>query len=126
MVIVAGGLGLAPLRPAIYHLLRHRERYGRIAILYGARTPSEVLFGRELARWSKRGDVDVLLTVDRAEQDWHGDVGVVPPLIARAGFDPAATTPGLRPRGHDAFHRSGAARSRAWRDERITCRWSAT
>ena len=92
VLIVAGGLGLAPLRPAIYHLLRHRGRYGRIAILYGARTPSEVLFGRELARWRKRGNLDVLLTVDRAERDWHDDVGAVPLLIGRIGIARHATT----------------------------------
>jgi NAD(P)H-flavin reductase len=73
VLIVAGGLGLAPLRPAIYHLLRHRGRYGRIAILYGARTPSEVLFGRELARWRKRGDLDVLLTVAALREAGLGD-----------------------------------------------------
>jgi NAD(P)H-flavin reductase len=88
VVFVAGGLGLAPLRPAIYHVLARREQYGRVVILYGTRTPSDILFRQEVERWRRRLDLEVLVTVDRADAGWRGDVGVVPRLIARAGFDP--------------------------------------
>ncbi len=91
IVIVAGGLGLAPLRPAIYHVLAHRERYGRVALLYGARSPAEILYRRELEAWRRRLDVDITVTVDHAAADWRGNVGVVPALIARAAFDPDHT-----------------------------------
>lgn len=87
-VIVAGGIGLAPLRPAIYHLLRHRNDYGRVALLYGARSPSDVLYAAELAEWGKRGDIQVLVTVDRADPDWRGSVGLVTSLFQRVDFDP--------------------------------------
>lgn len=88
VVFVAGGLGLAPLRPAIYQVLARRERYGRVAILYGTRSPSDILFRAEVERWRRRLDVEVLVTVDRADATWRGDVGVAPRLIGRAGFDP--------------------------------------
>ena len=91
VVIVAGGLGLAPLRPAIYRVLANREKYGRVAILYGAREPADILFRHELETWRKQLDINVEVTVDHADQTWHGGVGVVPPLIARAGFDPENT-----------------------------------
>ncbi len=91
MVIVAGGLGLAPLRPAIRHVLANRARYGRVAILFGTRNPAEMLFASELAEWRQRLDVDVEITVDHSGQDWHGNVGVVPRLIPAAVHDPAET-----------------------------------
>ncbi len=84
VVVVAGGLGLAPLRPAIYHLLGNRDRYGRVAILYGARSPDELLYRRELERWRARLDLEVRVIVDRAGPGWAGPVGVVPSLLARA------------------------------------------
>jgi NAD(P)H-flavin reductase len=88
VVFVAGGLGLAPLRPAIYHVLAHRARYGRVILLYGTRSPPDILYRHELERWRHRLDVDISITVDRADTGWRGNVGVVPKLIARAGFDP--------------------------------------
>jgi NAD(P)H-flavin reductase len=88
VVIVAGGLGLAPLRPALYRLLAQRPRYGQIVLLYGTRSPNEILFRRELERWRRRFDIDIEVTVDHAGADWHGHVGVVTTLIPRAGFDP--------------------------------------
>jgi NAD(P)H-flavin reductase len=91
VVMVAGGIGLAPIRPAIYHVLDHREKYGKVAILYGARTPQDILFLREIESWRARFDVEVEVTVDRASRDWHGLVGVVPGLIPRAHFDPGNT-----------------------------------
>jgi NAD(P)H-flavin reductase len=89
VVIIAGGIGLPPVRPALYHLLAHRDRYQRVVLLYGARTPSDLLFTGELARWRSRFDVDVQVTVDAAAGGWQGDVGVVSDLIATTRFDPA-------------------------------------
>ena len=91
VVVVAGGLGLAPLRPALYRLFAERERYGRLLLLYGTRSPADILFEKELARWRKRLDVEVEVTVDRGSGDWHGHVGVVTRLIARADFDAKRT-----------------------------------
>ncbi len=91
VVIVAGGLGLAPLRPAIYQVLAQRDRYGRVAILYGSRSPGDILYPREIERWRRRLDVDIAVTVDHADATWHGNVGVVPKLIARSAFDPQNT-----------------------------------
>ena len=90
VVIVAGGIGLAPLRPAIYHVLAHRERYGRVAVLYGGRMPDQLLYPQELGRWRNRGDVDLELIVDAAGSGWRGRVGVVPALVAGARFDPGS------------------------------------
>ena len=91
VVLVAGGVGLAPLRPAIYHILANRSRYGRFVILYGARTHRDILFRDQLERWSSRLDTFVDVTVDRASGDWHGNVGVVTKLLVRRGFDPDNT-----------------------------------
>lgn len=88
VVIVAGGLGLAPLRPAIYEILSNRSRYGRIIILVGSRNPTDILYRHELEEWRRRLDIDIAATVDHADTDWHGNVGVVPALIPRAAFDP--------------------------------------
>ena len=90
VVIVAGGIGLAPLRPVIYHVLLHRERFGQVLLLYGARTPADLLFARELKLWRSRFDIDVEVTVDRASSRWRGGVGVVTKLIARAPIDGAS------------------------------------
>jgi NAD(P)H-flavin reductase len=83
VVIVAGGIGLAPLRPVIYSLLRHRERYGRVIVLYGCRTPSDRPFVKELEAWANNDALDVLVTVDNATMDWVGPVGVVTKLLPR-------------------------------------------
>ncbi len=91
VVIVAGGLGLAPLRPAIYQVLAHRKQYGRVSLLYGARTPADLVYRHELERWGARAGIDVQVTVDRGDDAWHGTVGVVPKLISTATFDPLDT-----------------------------------
>ncbi len=88
VIIVAGGLGLAPLRPALYHILARRALYGRVVLLYGARGPADILYRRELETWRRRLDVDIVVTVDHAAADWRGNVGVVPTLIARTPVDP--------------------------------------
>ncbi len=92
VLLVAGGLGLAPLRPALYAVLARRERYGNVSLLYGTRTPKDVLYRRELARLAARPDLEVRVTVDRAGPDWQAHVGVVTELIGRARFDPLHTT----------------------------------
>lgn len=92
LVFVAGGVGLAPLRPAIYQAMAQREKFGKVAILYGARTPDDILFRKEVERWRARFDLDVGVTVDRATGKWGGNVGVVTNLIAKRGFATDATT----------------------------------
>ena len=131
VVIVAGGIGLPPLRPAIYHVLAHPESYGRLVLLYGARTPADLLFTGELDAWRARPGVTVEVTVDSAGRDWHGNVGVVPDLIA-----PASTAGGVRPGGHgrvrrgpgdhDAVRGAGAARGGRHRRTGCSCPWSVT
>lgn len=91
VLLVAGGLGLAPLRPALYALLARRERYGRVVVMVGSRSPADILYRRELEHWRRRPDLEVLLTVDHADAGWRGHVGVVPALIPHAGLDPAKT-----------------------------------
>ncbi|MBI2426069.1 MAG: FAD/NAD(P)-binding protein [Candidatus Hydrogenedentes bacterium] len=91
LLIVAGGIGLAPLRPLIYEALRRRSDYGKIVLLFGTRSPDDMLFRNELRQWRSRFDMDVQICVDRAHQDWFGHVGVVSSLIPRAGFDPYLT-----------------------------------
>jgi NAD(P)H-flavin reductase len=87
VVIVAGGLGLAPLRPVLYHLLAGPRQFQRIVLLYGTRTPEDILFRRELKAWTGHTGVEVHVTVDRAAGDWRGNVGVVTTLLRLASFD---------------------------------------
>ena len=91
VVIVAGGIGLAPLRSVMYYVMAHRERYGRIVLLYGARIPADILYRRELEHWRARFDLEVSVTVDHAKGAWRGSVGVVTKLISHARFDPQNT-----------------------------------
>ncbi len=91
LVVVAGGIGLAPLRPAMLEVCADRGSYRRVSVLYGARTPAEMLFGDDLRRWTEEYDVDVLVTVDRGDATWTGNVGLVTRLLDRARFDPAGT-----------------------------------
>ncbi len=91
VVIVAGGIGLAPLRPAILQLLAQRERYGCICLYYGARSPEDILYIDQLMQWRGRFDMKVEVTVDRADPGWRGKVGVVTKLLGQPGFDPIDT-----------------------------------
>lgn len=86
VVVAAGGIGLAPLRPAIVALLARRERYGRLVLLYGGRTPDRLLYRDELDVWAARG-MELYVTVDSAGPEWLGHVGVVTRQIARAQLD---------------------------------------
>ena len=91
VALVAGGIGLAPLRPALLEVLANRERYRRVVLLYGARSPQDLLFGDELERWRGRLDLHVAATVDSAPDSWRGRVGLVSDLMPRAELDPART-----------------------------------
>jgi NAD(P)H-flavin reductase len=91
VVIMAGGLGLAPLRPVIYEILANRASYGRVEIIYGARTPPDILYYPELQAWRTRPDSRFQVTVDSADRSWYGDVGVVTQRIPDARFDPSKT-----------------------------------
>ncbi|MBL6957920.1 MAG: FAD/NAD(P)-binding protein [Rhodospirillales bacterium] len=91
LLIMAGGLGLAPVRPAVYWALQNMDRIKKLNILYGARTPDDALFPSQLLGWEAVDDVKVLLTVDRPVDDWYGRVGVVTDLIADLDIDPQET-----------------------------------
>ena len=82
VILVAGGIGLPPLRPAIYELLRRRDEFGQLTLIYGAREPRSLLYTNELADWKAKG-LQVLLTVDRASENWTGHQGVVTTLLDR-------------------------------------------
>ena len=87
VVVVAGGLGLAPLRPSIYHLLTNRAQFGKVVLLYGTRSPDEILYRRQLETWRRRLDLQLEVTVDHAGRGWRGNVGVVTRLIPRLSID---------------------------------------
>ncbi|MCI4343125.1 MAG: FAD/NAD(P)-binding protein [Thermoplasmata archaeon] len=91
VVLVAGGLGLPPLRPVLYELLRHRERYGRIEVIYGARTPKDLVYYRQIQEWRGRSDLRFQTTVDAAGRDWYGDVGLVTARVPDIRVEPART-----------------------------------
>lgn len=91
VLFVAGGLGLAPLRPAILEVLANRGAYGRVTVLYGTRSPESILFRKEIERWRGRLDCQVEVTVDRAGTDFRGHVGVVTALLDRAQISPERT-----------------------------------
>jgi NAD(P)H-flavin reductase len=90
-LIIAGGIGLAPLRPVIFSILAQRDMYRRVAVLYGTRTREDILYARELEHWRGKLDLDIQVTIDRGGPDWRGNVGVVTTLIARVPLDPANT-----------------------------------
>lgn len=90
LVVLAGGIGLAPLRPVITGALADRDRFGQVAVLIGARTPADLIFTSEYGEWRGAG-AQVLVTVDRARRGWSGAVGVVTTLLTRARFDAART-----------------------------------
>jgi NAD(P)H-flavin reductase len=91
LLVVAGGIGLAPLRPAVLEALAHRDRYRRLFVVYGSRTPDQLLYVRQLERWRGRADIDLAVTVDAASPGWRGSVGVVPTALPDADLDPDRT-----------------------------------
>jgi NAD(P)H-flavin reductase len=96
LLVMAGGIGLAPLRPAVRAALEHRDAHDRVTVLVGARAPDELLYRDELAAWAARPDVDLEVTVDHvpggAGAGWTGHVGLVTELLSQADLDPVGTT----------------------------------
>ncbi|WP_329500478.1 FAD/NAD(P)-binding protein [Kitasatospora herbaricolor] len=90
LLVVAGGIGLAPLRPLVRAALAAPAEYGRLNVLIGSRTPQDLLYAPETRAWAPRARV--LVTVDRPDGRWRGEVGVVTALLDRAGFDPGTAT----------------------------------
>jgi NAD(P)H-flavin reductase len=90
VIVVAGGIGLAPLRPLLHEIAARRKDFGHVALLYGCRSPEDILFRPQLERWREEFGIRVLVTVDRAVGVWPGNVGVVTTLIPRAEFEPGA------------------------------------
>ncbi len=91
IVFICGGIGLVPVRSAIHYVLNRRQDYGKVSILYGTKTPADRLFVDELADWQQRDDVDFMETVDRADEQWRGNVGVITTLIPALKVDPEKT-----------------------------------
>lgn len=91
IVVVTGGIGLAPLRPAILEVVSRRAEFGRVVLLYGARSPEDILFADDMARWAAEHNIVVEITVDYGPPSWTGRVGLVTNLVPRAGFDPLNT-----------------------------------
>ncbi len=91
LLFVGGGIGLPPLRGLIWNVLDERARFGEVTILYGARTPGDLVYKDELRAWAAREDVRIEVTVDRGDRDWQGHVGVVPTLFEKVPLQPATT-----------------------------------
>jgi NAD(P)H-flavin reductase len=91
LIIACGGIGLAPLRPMIYHVIRHRADYGRVILLYGARTGNDLLYSEEYNAW-RDARIEVEVTVDIGDANWRGNIGVVPVLFYRLRVHPRTTT----------------------------------
>jgi len=87
VVIACGGIGLPPLRGALYSIIRNRDRYGKVILLYGARAPADLIYPSEYDTWQKAG-IDVQATVDRGDGTWNGRVGVVPMMFYNVRLDP--------------------------------------
>jgi NAD(P)H-flavin reductase len=90
IVIACGGIGLPPLRGAIHHIIQNRARYGKVILLYGARTPNDLMYPSEYETW-KKADFDMQVTVDRGDDTWTGRVGVVPMWFYHFRVDPHKT-----------------------------------
>ena len=88
IVIVGGGLGLAPLRPLIFHLLNHRRDYGNIQLIYGARSPEDYCYTQDLDEWEGQGGIKIIRTIDRDVPGWKHKVGFVPAVLAAAAPSP--------------------------------------
>lgn len=91
LLVVAGGIGLAPLRPVLYEAASRRDELGRVSLVYGARSPSDLLYQDEVGAWDQLADLDVEVTVDVSDRDWRGDVGMVTGLLPRVPVDPGRT-----------------------------------
>jgi NAD(P)H-flavin reductase len=87
LLVVAGGIGIAPLRPVIYHALRERHRFGRLIVLFGARRPDDLIYAREFNRWRAYPGVELRTIVDHGSSNWRGPVGIITDLLATTDFD---------------------------------------
>ena len=92
LLVVAGGIGLAPLRPVLYDAAAHHDERGPLSLVYGARSPSDLLYQDDLMAWKTKPGFDVEVTVDVSDPDWHGDVGMVTGLLPRIPIEPGRTT----------------------------------
>lgn len=92
LVMVAGGVGLCPLRPAILGALADRSRYGKLIVIAGARSRSDFVFVAQLEKWANDPQIELHLTVDVPVQGWHGHVGLVTEPLRRLALDPGRTT----------------------------------
>jgi NAD(P)H-flavin reductase len=84
IIYVAGGIGIIPLRSSVVHVMQHRADFGRVILLYGSRSPVEILYQENIAAWQKAGVIETFISIDRAVPGWTGEVGFVNSLIARA------------------------------------------
>jgi sulfhydrogenase subunit gamma (sulfur reductase) len=91
LLLIAGGLGLAPLRSLITYVLDNRRDFGKVHLLFGCKEPKEMLFSDELEKWNERTDLHYACTVDRAAPEWAGNVGVITTLIPGVDIEPART-----------------------------------
>lgn len=91
LLFVAGGLGIVPLRSLINFVIDNRRDFGKVSILLGCRTPKDMLFGDEVDQWEKRLDVSFSCTVDKADEEWKGNVGLITSLIPGVTLDPKRT-----------------------------------
>jgi len=91
LLLIAGGLGLAPLRSLITYVLDNRRDFGKVHLLFGCKEPKEILFSDELEKWNERTDLHYACTVDRAAPEWAGNVGVITTLIPGVDIEPART-----------------------------------
>ncbi|MEM1680719.1 MAG: FAD/NAD(P)-binding protein [Sulfolobales archaeon] len=91
LLLIAGGIGLPPLRPVIREVAQNRKAYGRLVILYGARTPRDLLYTYEYGEYASIPNTELHLTVDNPDSGWRGNVGVVTELIRKIDLDPSNT-----------------------------------
>lgn len=91
IMFVCGGIGLVPVRSAIHYVLDNRDDYGDVKILFGCKSPAERLFTDELAAWEERDDVEVLQTVDKGDESWSGNVGVITTLLPKVHVNASNT-----------------------------------
>ena len=87
ILLVAGGLGVAPLRALINNIHDERSEFGKVTIIYGAKTPEELMFREQFEMWRHRNDFDLYLTVDNPSEGWDGEVGVVTKPFERIEID---------------------------------------
>jgi sulfhydrogenase subunit gamma (sulfur reductase) len=92
LLFVAGGLGIVPLRSLINYVIDNRRDFGKVTILLGCKDPESMLFGDEVSTWEERLDINFSCTVDRADPEWKGNVGLITSLIPGVNLDPNNTT----------------------------------